>query len=140
LNSETANFSHGGCAAIVKVPRNFRLSENFTIKEFSCPSCDEIYFQPGFVLLVNKLQALRSRIGKPVTVTSGYRCPEHNRVVGGAKNSLHMLGVAADIFCNIKYETLLHMCEDEFTHGGIGRYKNHKHVHVDVGPKRRWVV
>lgn len=43
------------------------------------------------------LQPLRDSLDRPVLVSSGYRSPELNRAVGGAKNSCHMFGRAADI-------------------------------------------
>lgn len=43
------------------------------------------------------LQPLRDEIEAPVRVTSGYRCKALNSIVGGAENSLHMLGLAADV-------------------------------------------
>lgn len=43
------------------------------------------------------LDPLREAWGKPILVTSGYRCEELNRHVGGAKNSQHLQGQAADI-------------------------------------------
>ncbi len=43
------------------------------------------------------LQPLRDKLGKPVVVTSGYRSPAVNAAVGGARNSAHMSGLAADI-------------------------------------------
>ena len=49
-------------------------------------------------LLVEKiLDPLREKFGKPIIVTSGYRCKELNRAVGGAAKSQHMSGEAADI-------------------------------------------
>ena len=48
-------------------------------------------------LVANVLDPLRESWGKPIVVTSGYRCPELNKAVGGAKNSHHMQGMAADI-------------------------------------------
>ena len=49
-------------------------------------------------LLVEKiLDPLRERFGKPIIVTSGYRCKELNKAVGGAAKSQHMSGEAADI-------------------------------------------
>lgn len=48
--------------------------------------------------LVDKVLApLREAWGKPITVTSGYRCSELNRLVGGVATSTHMQGMAADI-------------------------------------------
>lgn len=46
--------------------------------------------------LVNKLNVLRALYGKPMVVTSGYRTPEDNARVGGAKNSAHLHCQAAD--------------------------------------------
>lgn len=43
------------------------------------------------------LEQIRALVGKPVTVSSGYRCPALNAAVGGARYSAHMQGLAADI-------------------------------------------
>ena len=43
------------------------------------------------------LDPLREWYGKPITVNSGYRCPELNVAVKGSKTSQHMKGEAADI-------------------------------------------
>ncbi len=48
-------------------------------------------------LAVNLLQPLRDAWGSGLTVTSGYRCPELNRAVGGSATSAHVYGWAADI-------------------------------------------
>lgn len=48
-------------------------------------------------LVENILDPLREAYGGPIIVTSGYRCPALNKAVGGAKNSQHMTGQAADI-------------------------------------------
>lgn len=45
----------------------------------------------------NVLEPIRERYGKPIIVTSGYRCPELNKAVGGVATSEHMQGMAADI-------------------------------------------
>lgn len=43
------------------------------------------------------LEPIRARYGKPIIVTSGYRCPKLNTAVGGSNTSQHMTGAAADI-------------------------------------------
>lgn len=48
-------------------------------------------------LCMEVLQPLRDYLGKPVVISSGYRCPELNKAVGGVRNSQHMKGEAADI-------------------------------------------
>lgn len=48
-------------------------------------------------LVDNILDPLREKYGKPIRVNGGYRCPELNKAVGGAKTSQHMQGLAADI-------------------------------------------
>lgn len=50
-------------------------------------------------LVKNVLDPLRIKYGQPIIVGSGYRCPLLNKAVGGAKNSQHVKGQAADIYC-----------------------------------------
>jgi uncharacterized protein YcbK (DUF882 family) len=47
--------------------------------------------------LLSRLQALQEKLHVSLEVTSGCRCPEHNRKVSGAPASLHMSGKAADV-------------------------------------------
>ena len=54
------------------------------------------------VLVEKLLDPIREAWGEPIVVSSGYRCPELNTLVGGAKNSHHMLGCAADIIAGNK--------------------------------------
>lgn len=48
-------------------------------------------------LIENLLDPARRMWGAPITVNSGYRCPELNRAVGGTPSSQHLRGEAADI-------------------------------------------
>lgn len=43
------------------------------------------------------LEPMRAAYGMPIKVSSGYRCPELNRAVGGAATSVHQIGYAADL-------------------------------------------
>lgn len=43
------------------------------------------------------LEPMRMRLSRPVLITSGYRCPELNALIGGSPTSQHMKGQAADL-------------------------------------------
>lgn len=111
-----------------------QLSKNFNEREFSCPHCRQVFVVPD---LITKLQALRDNIGKPITVTSAYRCPVHNKNIGGAKQSRHMQGQAADIVVQGMTPAQVAQAAERVGFGGIGVYKS-GFTHVDVGPNRRW--
>lgn len=51
---------------------------------------------------MRELERVRNIFGKPIVVTSGYRSPELNPLVGGSENSQHMKGEAADISASRK--------------------------------------
>lgn len=48
-------------------------------------------------LCTDIIQPIRDKYGKPMVITSGYRCKALNKAVGGVKTSQHVLGQAADI-------------------------------------------
>lgn len=112
---------------------NFQLSENFNLREFQCKcGCETVKVSSE---LVAKLQQLRDTVGKPLVITSGYRCPEHNKKVGGVSDSYHTKGMAADVACPTGYtvEEFAKLCQDiGFT--GVGAYPDKFFVHVDVRP------
>ena len=91
---------------------SMRLSKNFTYEELCHSNVAErrgINNRPRTkeeekrvienlkALAIEILQPLRDYLGKPVVISSGYRCPELNKAVGGVKNSQHLKGEAADI-------------------------------------------
>ncbi|OLS62945.1 D-Ala-D-Ala carboxypeptidase family metallohydrolase [Pseudomonas putida] len=51
----------------------------------------------NLVELCKTLESVRSLVGQPILITSGYRCEELNRRVGGSSSSAHVQGLAADI-------------------------------------------
>ena len=65
----------------------------FEMKEFACKCCGQL--PPS---AEQNLQALVEHVLDPAR-NSGYRCPAHNKAVGGVKNSQHLKGEAADITC-----------------------------------------
>ena len=91
--------------------------------------------------LVRKLEELRAAIGKPIQITSGYRPPAYNRMVGGVSNSAHINGLAADIVCpGLSTEDLRDVAERIIGDaGGVGYYPSQGFVHIDVrGYAARW--
>lgn len=84
-----------------------RLSKDFVLAEFlvsQTASRNDIEMAPPPEVVANLqrlcqdvLQPLRTALGQPVIVTSGYRPPELNRMIGGSSTSQHMAGEAADI-------------------------------------------
>jgi zinc D-Ala-D-Ala carboxypeptidase len=67
---------------------------NFSPAEIACRGSGKLLVNEA---ALDKLQALRTRLGKPLIIRSAYRSPEHNRAVGGAKASKHMEGIAFDV-------------------------------------------
>ena len=57
------------------------------------------------------LQPLRNAWGKPITITSGYRCPALNKAVGGAYNSAHLEGYGVD-FISEDFDKFCHQPQD----------------------------
>lgn len=90
-----------------------RLTQNFTLEEFTKSDTaitKKINNTPNATVidnikrLANYLQGIRNCYAKPINISSGYRCYELNKVIGGAKNSQHVSGEAADINTGSKAE------------------------------------
>jgi len=109
----------------------------FKVREFACKDgSDFILLSPE---LLDVLYRIRLHFNAPVMITSGYRTESYNKKVGGARDSKHVKGIAADIVVKgvspskvAAYADLL--MPDK---GGIGEYRTF--VHVDVRhEKSRW--
>ena len=116
---------------------NKKLSTNFRVKEFACTDgSDPIFIAPELVTI---LQKIRTHFGKPVTITSAYRTPPRNKVVGGTTYSQHLYGTAADIKVEgVSPKNVAQYAEKILLNkGGIGCYKTF--THIDVREKKsRW--
>ncbi len=66
----------------------------FNKNEFNCRCCGKRIISDNLVL---KLDLARELAETPFVITGGYRCPKHNREVGGVENSAHVKGMAVDI-------------------------------------------
>ncbi len=88
----------------VQLNSNAKLSEHFTLGELTkSGSHPEVYNIPSHEAIANLkrvcewLEILRKAHGGPIIINSGYRSPQLNRKIGGAPNSNHLTGCAADI-------------------------------------------
>ena len=88
---------------IVQLNSNTNLSEHFVLGEFTRSKYPEVYNIPSHEAIANLkrlcgwLEVLRTKSAQPIIINSGYRSPQLNRKVGGAANSNHLTGCAADI-------------------------------------------
>lgn len=87
---------------------------------------------------LDKLQALRNRLGKPLVLTSAYRSPAHNKRVGGAKGSKHMEGIAFDVRMENHDPHEFEAAARAVGFTGFGYYPKSGFLHVDTGPARSW--
>lgn len=107
-----------------------QLSEHFHSSEFACHHCGLVKVKARLLVL---LEQLRSACGMALHVNSGYRCEAHNRAVGGAVNSQHVHGGAADIAVplGLSFEQFAWYVERQ-PFDGIGYYRDANFIHVDV--------
>ena len=94
------------------------------------------------------LQKLRDKIGKPLRLSSAYRCPRwNNKISSTGKTGPHTTGMAVDILCKgeFAHEVLrLAMESRNWTGIGISQKGNHnsRFIHLDtisIKPNRPWV-
>lgn len=85
----------------------FTMSE-MTKTNKNLPNVPDKVAEANLIQLVeNVLDPLREKYGKPIKVNSGYRSKLVNAAVGGAKNSDHLFGFAADITAGNKTENCI---------------------------------
>lgn len=122
-----------------------QLEKNFNIDEFKCKDGTSVpnEYLSNVELLAKNLQVLRDKVGLPIIIISGYRSPEYNKKIGGAKRSQHMLAKAADIIIKgmssteVKNVIISLIKSGEMHPGGIGLYQTFTHYDVR-GQNRRW--
>jgi len=108
---------------------------SFSPRELACKGTGKIVVNET---ALDMLQALRDRLRKPLILTSAYRSPEHNRRVGGAKNSLHMRGIAFDVRMDNHDPHEFEAAARAVGFTGFGYYPKSGFMHIDTGPARTW--
>lgn len=128
---------------------DIRLSKNFTLREFvksKSASVNHVYnqFELDFSVVQNIrnltthiLQPLRDTAGV-IHITSGYRCPELNKIVGGSQSSQHLSGNAVDFICNnseIITDAVSYLPFDQFI-----IYDSFFHISFDLNKNRKEIL
>lgn len=113
-----------------------QLTKHFKLSEFVCKDgSNRVVIDMD---LVNELQKLRNFINKPIVITSGYRTPKYNAEIGGATNSMHMLGKAVDIYVHNMSSEELYYIARHFNFKGFGIYDNWLHLDVRLDKLAVW--
>ena len=122
-----------------------QLSPHFNAREFRC-QCGQPHETLIASELVDKLEALYTALNcSKIIVTSGYRCPEHDKAVGGTSSGQHTKGTAADVCCYgqdgqpISSKTVCCKAQN-LGFGGIANItSSYQYTHLDVRTGYRWL-
>jgi uncharacterized protein YcbK (DUF882 family) len=125
-----------------------RLSDHLMLHEVTCKcgQCDGGGITPEMVLLFERIRAqcvACKGVDIPITVSSGYRCPDHNERVNPrtGRTGPHTKGIALDLLCpqGLKMDEFHGICLALNPLGGVGFYRRKGFIHVDTrGKKDRW--
>lgn len=131
------------------------LSEHFILEEFTASETadklgidnslcvvSDTYIVSNLEMLCRfTLEPIRKYLGRPVRVSSGYRCTRLNMEVGGSPTSDHCYGLAADIyfedFANDWYEVVILLITSAIPFDQLIVYKNFLHIGVGSAMRRQ---
>jgi len=99
------------------------LANHLALDEIACPCCGRGALNIDMLMAWERLRAWH---GRPIHVTSGYRCPRHNTRVHGAHDSQHLIGTALDVRLDSDDpDMLITLFRSGFR--GVGRYDGWTH-------------
>lgn len=118
-----------------------KVSTNFSLHEFQCTGSGQVHDHVMLCEdLLDRLQKLRTAIGRPIIINSGFRCPIRNTQVGGSPTSQHLQGRAVDIRVNGITPVQIAAAAEGVGFKGIGTYNTFVHLDTRVGPRARWTL
>ena len=89
-------------------------------------------------LTMQIIDRARKHFGKPITIVSGLRCPQHNAAVGGVANSQHMFGEALDVyFYGVSPATALAWLQSQPDVRYAYQIAGSNNIHFDIQPVGR---
>lgn len=105
------------------------LSKYFSRWEVECKcGCGLMNIDPELLRL---LDLIREKLDRPLSISSGSRCPAHNQKEGGKKNSAHLKGLAVDLKVNgarERFQVLFAVSACGITRIGIAK----TFIHIDI--------
>ena len=113
---------------------NWSQIQYFKPAELACKHCGVVGVQPA---LVFKLDELREKFGKPLVVTSGYRCPVHNAAVSETgEDGPHTTGLAVDLAISGRdaYVVIRLALAANWTGIGVSQKGPSRFLHLDLIP------
>lgn len=124
------------------IPKYFSFAEMIstvsTAQENNLPDWDDINRLLELCRWI--LDPVREMYGKLIVVTSGFRTPFLNRLVGGVSTSQHMQGLAADLRCDDPKALFDLIAESDLPFDQLIYYQKKKFVHVSYSPTYRHEV
>ena len=117
------------------------MAKYFNDEEFVCKHCGKLPQHGMDNSLIETLDKLREELGEPLIVSSGYRCGVHNLNIGGAPNSYHTRGMAADVYINSDNYSVDQIRDMAFECGAdtAVSYPDQGFVHIDMrGYRANW--
>lgn len=122
-----------------------QITKNFKASEFRCSNGMNVprHLEVNMNRLAENLQVLRDELGCSISINSSYRTDIYNKIVGGVRNSQHLLAKAADIVSKNHTptevsETIERLIKSGLMdEGGLGTYNSFTHYDIR-GHKSRW--
>lgn len=114
-----------------------QLTRHFVRREFACKcGCG---FDTIDAATLEIIENVRVHFDTPVIINSAARCPDHNRAVGGASNSQHLYGRAADIrVTGVDPADVHEFIDTTYPDASLGLYSTFVHVDTRTNGPARW--
>lgn len=127
----------------MKLTEHFTLEEltdSATAKKLKIDNTPTKEIKENLRELAQLLEKIRMKWNSPIIVTSGYRCKDLNKAVGGSKTSQHVKGQAADVICKNNKDLFIliqqMILNGDITVGQLIDEYNYKWLHIST-PKLR---
>lgn len=128
------------------------MSEHFSIDELAfsqtairnniCNTPPDESIRNNLERVCDTLEQIRALTGQPIYISSGYRCPGLNRMVGGASASAHVQGLAADFTCKLftPKQLALMIRDSDIEFDQLIQEGRWVHIGLSIGKPRREVL